>query len=185
MATGRRALTFAALGLFALLSSSALTPHVRGQAHALEDFAGRYAWAGGQRERDRQHAAIDSVADRLNIFIREIARGEIRRNLEPERRLSIAVPSESRIRLVIDDWNPPPVPLDWTSRRVTGPDDSATQLRARFRRGRLETHQRNGQGSRENWMSLSSDARFLYMQVRVAADQLPAAIRYTLTFRRR
>lgn len=185
MTRRRRWLTLGLLGSAGILLGALAPPAADGQAHAFEDFTGRYAFAGGQNERDRQHAAIDGVVDQLNVFIREIARGEIRRNLQPEGRVSITTMGETRMRVGIGDWAPPEIGLDGSTRRVTGPDGSATQLSARFRGGRIETFQRNHQGSRENWLSLSPDGRFLYMQVRIAADQLPAAIRYTLSYRRR
>lgn len=46
---------------------------VRSQTAALESFQGTSALAGGESEMED---AIDRVIDRLNLFIREIARGE-------------------------------------------------------------------------------------------------------------
>jgi len=125
------------------------------------------------------------VVDQLNVFIREIARGEIRRSLTPESRIVVRPLGEERIRLSLDDWGPLEVPLSGRALRVTGPDGSDTRLSARFASGRIRTVQSSDRGSRENWMSLSPDLRFLFLQVRVSADQLPAAIRYTLSYRRR
>lgn len=170
-----------------LLIAAALWPArpSAGQQLALEDFQGDYAFAGGQREERRLGAAIDRVVDQMNLFVREIARGEIRGHVQPERRVRIEVPDDGRVRLAFDDWRPNPLSLDGRPLRVRGPDGSATRLRGRFDDGRLYMHQTNPQGERHNWLQLAGDRERLTMRVRISAGQLPDDIEYALTYRRR
>jgi len=49
------------LGLLAVSLVPAEAAPARAQAAALERVGGTFVYAGGQRERDRLHAAIDSV----------------------------------------------------------------------------------------------------------------------------
>lgn len=183
-ADGTRAGWAIGLGLAALVIAASDASPARGQTVGLESFAGSYRFAGGQTERDRLQAAIDSVVDRMNVFVREIARGEIRRNVRPEPRIVVGVPDDRRVRLTLGSWGPLDVPLGGRRVRVRGPDGSDTRLSARFRDGRIETHQASDRGTRENWLSLSDDRGWLFLQVRISADALPAAIRYTLSYRR-
>lgn len=156
-----------------------------GQTLALEDFEGEYTFIGGERERRRVQAAIDDVVDQMNIFVREIARGQIRGHVQPERRVHIRVDAGDRVRFAFDDWGPNVVSLDGRARRVRGPDGGATRLTGRFGNGRLYLRQTNDQGHRHNWLGLAPDRERLRLSVRISAGQLPDDIRYALTYRRR
>jgi hypothetical protein len=153
----------------------------RSQTAALESFDGTWALTGGQRGMDE---AIDRVVDQLNIFIREIARGEIHRRLDPEQRVRLVVEDEETVRLGLDDWGPVRVRLDGRTREVRGPDGDRVRISMRFHRGRLIERHVAGQGTRQNVFSLGADGSRLTMAVRIGADQLPSDIRYRLTYRR-
>jgi len=176
-----------AAAIVALLGAAAAAPPsgARADVSVLDLFDGRYAFAGGERERSRLEDAIDDVVDRLNVFIREIARGEIRRNVRPEGRIALEVVEGRRVRLSLGDWGPLDLRLDGRPRHMSGPDGSDTEVRASLRGGRLLVVQRSSRGRRENWLSLSRDGEWLFNQIRIGADQLPADIQYTLSYRRR
>ncbi|MCB9597686.1 MAG: hypothetical protein H6719_33525 [Sandaracinaceae bacterium] len=160
-------------------------PGARAELDLLSTFEGRYTFAGGRAERTRLDEAIDEVADRLNLFIREIARGELRRAIRPEPRIQVAVVARDRVRMSLGDWGPLEVTLDNQERHVRGPDGSDTRLRGAVDRGRIVLVQESSRGRRTNWLSLGPDGRWLYLQVQIGADQLPEDIRYTLSYRRR
>ncbi|HJL14500.1 MAG TPA: hypothetical protein RMH99_02520 [Sandaracinaceae bacterium LLY-WYZ-13_1] len=155
------------------------------RAATLEDLEGRYSFVGGAREERRLRGAIDEVVDRMNLFVREIARGEIRRNVTADRRIEIDVVDDRTVRFRFDDWGPVRARVDGRSRQVRGPDGSDTRLTARFGGGRLYLQQVSSRGTRDNWLSLASDRERVTLQVRIRADQLPAPIEYALTYRRR
>lgn len=155
-----------------------------GQVNALASLDGRYVFAGGSAERERLDRAIDAVVRNLPFVMREVARGEIRRNLQPERSIDVGILDDERVTLTLGAWGPHEVRLDGRPTRVRGPDGSDTRLSAVFRGGRIETRQESSRGLRENWLSASPDGRYLFLQSRVVARELPEAIRYTLSYRR-
>lgn len=152
---------------------------------AIEDYEGEYRFVGGARDRRGLELAIDRVVDQMNIFVREIARGEIRGRVQPEQTIRLEVDGLGRLRLALDAWGPNTVSLDGRARRVRGPDGSDTRLSARFARGRLRVSQVNPQGRRDSVLALSPDREHLTMRVRIAADQLPDDLRYALHYRKR
>ncbi|MGE0785693.1 MAG: hypothetical protein AB7S26_08395 [Sandaracinaceae bacterium] len=154
------------------------------QPDVLSAFEGHYAFAGGERERQRLREAIDSVVDHLDFFIREIARGEIHRAIRPEPDIRLHSVRGDAVRLSLGGWGPLDVQLDGRVRSVRGPDGNDTQLRATLRDGHIRLVQESSRGRRENVLSLSTDRRWLYLRVTVAADQLPEDIRYRLSYRR-
>lgn len=154
-------------------------------SEGLERLAGGYVFAGGDRERGAVNDAIDSVVDRLNLFIREIARGRIREAIQPEPRVEVDVVGAELVRLRLGDWQSPVAHVDGTPLDVRGPDGSDTRFSVRYRNGRLATRATTSRGTREIWLSLSDDdAGWLFSQVRVSSNQLPESIRYTLSYRR-
>ncbi|MBN4049420.1 hypothetical protein JYT86_00150 [bacterium AH-315-N03] len=177
-------ITTAALAASVLLISTA-SSGARADLDVLELFEGRYTFAGGEPEEARLRDAIDSVVDRLSFFIRDIARGEIRRNIQPDPRIRLEVVDRGRLRLSFGDWGPIDVRLDGSTTHVQGPDGAETRISARLQGSRIEVIQESSRGRRVNWLTLSPDARYLFLQVSVGADQLPANIRYTLSYRRR
>ena len=97
--------TIGALSAGALLMAALAAPAARSQTAALEDFSG--AWRlDGTRQVQRMDDAIDRVVDQMNLLIREIARGEIHRRIDPEHRVVIRVDDEQHVRLGYDDWGP-------------------------------------------------------------------------------
>lgn len=176
----RRAIAF---GIAALAASLAPLP-ARTQAPALEDFAGTFVLAGDRRELWAMDDAINRVVDRMNLFIREIARGEIRRHIEPERRIRFAMAGADTLSLSLDAWGPVQVRVGAPPIRTRGSNGEEVALTLRYAGGRLVQRSATPRGARTNVFALSSDRERLAMSVRITSDQLPADIRYRLTYRR-
>jgi hypothetical protein len=156
----------------------------RSQTAALTDFTGSYRFSGRPAERQGLETAIDEVADQLNVFIREIARGEMRRRIQPEDSVRIRVMDETTVALGYGDWGPVELSLGPGGQRVRGPTGDMQRVSLAFERGRLIHRERQGEGERTNVFSLSPDGRRLRMSSRIASDRLPDDIRYRLSFRR-
>jgi hypothetical protein len=129
--------------------------------------------------------AINRVVDQLNLFIREIARSEIHRRVNHEQRVVLGVRGDDRMTLALDDWGPVEIPIGRGSNHVRGPGGDQVRVSARFADGRLVYRQSASQGARQNVFSLTGDGSRLVMGVSISAGQLPADIRYRLTYRRR
>ena len=170
------------LAAAALLGAVVISP-ARSQTAALEDFSGTWR-LDGRRQVDRMDDAIDRVVDQMNLFIREIARGEIHGRLNPEERVVIRVEDERHVRLGYDAWGPQRLRLGAPAVALRGPDGNDIRMSLRFDRGRLIARQDAGEGRRTNVFSVSADGRRLTMAARIGAPQLPADIRYRLTYRR-
>jgi hypothetical protein len=176
VARGSKSRVVAALGLTgALLALAAFLPSTSRT---------QFVFAGNRSELGAMGQAIDRVVDQLNIFIREIARGEIRRRIDAEQRIRVAVVDEETLTVAFDDWGPVRLSVDGSARRVRGPDGENVRASVTYRYGRLIERRIAPRGSRVNVLTLSPDAQRLHMQVRIASDQLPDDIAYRLTYRR-
>ena len=157
-------------------------PEGQGQATpALEDFDGTWALSGGRSHLDD---AIDTVVDELNLFIREIARLEMRRRITPEQRVRLRVDDPHHVALSWDSWGPHRLALDGTRRSLEGPQGQRIQASLRLRNGRLVHHHQADNGARYTTSALSSDRERMTMAVRITSDRLPVDLRYRLRYRR-
>ena len=161
---------------------AAQTPAAQSTA-ALASFEGRWEWTALESERQGQFHAIDQVCDQLNVFMRELARGEIRRRVPPDRAVRFQVESERMLRMWIDSWSAQ-VPLDGTHRDQPGPGGERTRISGTFSEGRIVEHQVGEQGRRTNTFMLDQNGARLTMWVRIGSSQLPSDIQYPLTYRR-
>lgn len=152
-----------------------------GQQPPLSRFDGRYDLVDGAEGVDQ---AIEEVVGQMGGLVRGIARRRIRQNVRPEASLRIDVRSARHLRIQLGDWRPPSLLLGDTPLSVRGPDGDTTALSARLEGPRLYLEQRSSRGVRETWLSLADDGWHLFQQVRIRSPQLPADIRYTLTYRR-
>ena len=180
-----RASTWVALPIGLVLLTAAVAPSSsHTQAPTLESFRGTYVHTGARAELRAMGGAIDRVVNQMNIFVREIARGEVHRRITPEQRIEIGVVDPQAMTLAMDGWGPVRVALDAAARRVRGATGEDVSLTVRFDEGRLVQRAVTPRGSRTNVFTLSPDLEQLSMLVRIASDQLPAEIRYRLTYRR-
>lgn len=171
--------------LAVLLGALAFVPPTsRSQTAALEDFQGTWQFNRTRRDLQDLEDGIDHVADQLNLFIREIARGEMRRRIQPEGRVRFQVESETRVAIAIDDWGPHAFELGRPPRSVRGSEGDTIRASLAFNRGRIIQREIHGQGHRTNVFTLSADGQRLSMAAEIGSDQLPDEIRYRLSYRR-
>ncbi|MCB9592969.1 MAG: hypothetical protein H6719_09580 [Sandaracinaceae bacterium] len=169
----------------ALLGALAVAPpSSRSQTAALEDFGGSWQFTRSARDTRSLEDGIDHVADQLNLFIREIARGEMRRRIQPEGRVRFRIESETRVAISIDEWGPLSFDLGSAPRRVRGSEGDDIRAGLSFRQGRIYQREVHDQGHRTNVFSLSPDATHMTMSATIGSNQLPDEIRYRLTYRR-
>jgi hypothetical protein len=183
MKTTQRAMTVGTFGGVLLLLATTPVPAQAPPARTLEDFAGRYRYAGGERDRAGLHRAIDEVVEQMNVLIRGFARRELRGRVQPERTWRIE--GTGPIVYAFGDYGPIRIPVGGGVLRAPGPEGNPNRITARLQGRRLVTRFVTDTGSRTNWHTLSDDGRFMFIQVRIASGQLPADIRYSLTYRRR
>lgn len=172
----------AAAAMLAAVPTGEVRSQSATEGTALEDFSGTYRFSNTARERRGLEQAIDHVADQLNIFIREIARGEMRRRVTPEPSVTIRVVDETHVAWGIGEWGPHQVVLNSRGRTLRGRNGDEHRMSLHFRRGQLVHRESHGQGSRVDVLTLSPDHRRLRMSARIASDQLPDDIRYRLSF---
>jgi hypothetical protein len=168
----------------ALVGAVCLPSASQSQTAALDSFGGTWVFSGGQAQLRSMDDSLNRVVDQMNLFIREIARSEIHRRIDHEQRVRLVVHGERAISLGLDDWGPIEVPLNGGARSVEGPDGDRVRASAAFRNGRLIWRQVTSQGSRVNAFTVSGDGSRLGMGVTISAGQLPADIRYRLSYRR-
>ncbi len=171
---------------FALALGAALAPtRSQTQEPALEDWAGTFVLRGDRRELGSMDDAINRVVDQMNLFVREIARGEIHRRINPEQRIRFAVLGERTLSLRFDDHRPAEVPVGAPPVRWRNEAGEDVRLTLRFGGGgRLIHHSATPRGGRTNVFVLDEGGERLTMHVRISSDQLPADIRDRLTSRR-
>ena len=168
----------------ALIGGVCVAPCARSQTSSLESFDGTWVLGNTARNRRDVEQGIDLVADQLNLFIREIARGEMHRRIRSDQRITLGVQSETRVSLTIDAWGPNSFELGGARTRVRGPAGSPIRVSIDFGRGRLIEREIHGQGSRTNVFSLSGDESHMTVAARIGSDQLPDDVRYRLTYTR-
>jgi len=173
-----------ALAALVVAAMAFAPPTSLSQTAALEDFHGQWTFSGSQRDLQSLENGIDHVVEQLNLFIREIARGEMRRRITPENRVRFGVESETRVSLGVDEWGPVGFELGEAPRTVRGPNGDDIRIGLSFRRGQLVHREIHGQGHRTNVFSLNGDGTRLTMGATIGSNQLPDTIRYRLTYRR-
>lgn len=169
--------SFSLVALFAVAPVGSLTA----QPHPIESYAGQWVLVGGQAD---MAAGINRVADQMNFFIREIARGEMHRRLHPERRIRLHIEEPGSITFSYDRWGPVRFRVNAPAIVVPGPEGDPVRATMRFERGRLVYHHVGGNGQRTSTFTLSPDARRMFLAARIGSNQLPSDIQYRLVYGR-
>jgi len=151
------------------------------QRRAADGFAGDYRFVGGAAERDAVDRAIEEVVGEMNPLVRPVARDRLARGNKVPTELHI---SRDQDALVVSfDGRKHTAALDGTTTTVTGTGGDALRYRVEIDAAELRQSFVGEKGRRENKLRLGGD-RKLALQVVVTSPQLPAALRYRLTFQR-
>jgi hypothetical protein len=147
-------------------------------------FAGSYAYAGGQAQRDGIADAVETSVMALSVFIRPIARKKITEGNPLREQLTIKVVDKTVTvsfgpdRTVTGQIDGPPVP--WTG-------DLGDPLNVTFTlvKGRLVMFCKADSGSRRNVFTLNEAGDKVTLSVTMSSERLPVPIKYALTYRRK
>jgi hypothetical protein len=151
----------------------------------LQQFVGTYTYVGGDAEIKALDQAIDEVVDQMNFFIRGIARRRLRAPNLPSKKVSVFV-ENGQIRIERPGQPEVSAPADGrpiTWRHPTDGDvfevshgvDEEGALFQRF------------EGERSvslNRFVLNKDRKRLTIHTVIAADRLPAPLRFKMTYER-
>jgi hypothetical protein len=170
-------------GTLALVSPAIAAPGgpASGPVRAVDNIVGRYRFSGGARERKARDDAIDDVVRDMNIVVRAIARGRLKKANRIPARVRI---ERNAMQLTISlDGRSYTAPINGRSVEVTGITGDKLQMRYRVRGDSIEQIFQGDSGGRVNTYRADSRSR-LRLAVRVFSQHLPKDLRYTLSYRR-
>lgn len=172
-------LVLAALG-GAVLPVAAAEPDT-----ALSRFSGTYRYVGGDAEIQELDAAIEEVVQKMNFFIRGIARRRLRAPNLPSSEVGVFL-ERGQIRITRPGRPEVSAPADGTTISWRHPTDGDV-----FRvshglddRGRLYQRFADDRSVSLNHFTLSEDGRRLTIKTEITADRLPAPLRFKTTYER-
>jgi hypothetical protein len=177
--------------LFALLLSSCapqeLLPEASDAAAASTSagpatFRGAFSFAGGQRELDRVHQAIERAVAALPAF-KDFARQRLlAANAVPD---VVSMTMEgNELVVVYGNHAPQRAPLDGSVRKWRNADGGTSKLKHELRDGKLVQTTWSDAGRRIMVWALDDPNGVLRVHSTMTAPQLPVPVRYQLTFRR-
>lgn len=146
------------------------------EPEALAAIAGAYRYRGGKAS---VRKSIDGVVDDMNVMVRGIARKRlIAANTVPKRIAIDQVGDEVTVRI---DGRAYVATLGGAAKRVKDPNGEVSRMRYELRDGALYQIFRADQGDRTNGFT-AREGGGLAMAVRIHSRQLPADVRYRLSF---
>lgn len=146
-------------------------------------FEGRYAYAGGQKQRDGVAAAIEATVAELNPLIRNLGRKRLTEANQIPKQVSISINGD---KLTLDfDGRSHEVSLDGKPLKTQSRDGEKVKVSHRMRGDRLVEIIDGTGGDRRNTLSLSDDCNRLTLKVSITSNQLPVPVEYRLTFKRK
>ena len=143
----------------------------------------RFAYAGGQAGRDAIATAIDEAIADMNGLIRGMAR---KRLLEVNAVIESMAFSLESDPVVTTYLNGRIIAAPRSGKSVPWTDQFGERIQVshRYADGKLVQTMRGAKGQRKNVYRFSEDGKTMTMSVEIVADQLPAAIRYQVKYRR-
>lgn len=168
------------LGLFGgLFGQAGAQNDVQGDAHA--NLQGTFV--NEAQSQDAIRTAVDAAVARMNFVTRPIARSRLKKTNAPHRRVEI-VRTEQEISVAFDGNKPVRMPADGRTVKWTRDDGETFDVSATWSGDRLVQTFKAEDGQRTNTFNLGADAKALTVQVEVTSPQLPAPVRYSLSFAR-
>ncbi|MEM9460322.1 MAG: hypothetical protein AAGF11_39490 [Myxococcota bacterium] len=145
---------------------------------------GNFRFAGGQRQRDAVHEAIERVVEALPSIFHQAARRRLgAANAIPQRVTMTMIGDDLIVRY--GDLQPQRAPLDGSVREWRNREGTRVSLKHELRGDKLVQTTWSSKGRRTMVWSLSDDGQRLRVHSVMSAKLLPKDIDYRLTFRRR
>lgn len=145
-------------------------------------FVGDYSFIGGQKERDKLNAAIETSMDALSPFVRGIGRRRLQESNKIPKRISIQIKGDN-VEILFDGRGHG-TPLDGTPVRSESARGDKIKISHRMRGNRLNEFIDGGKGARTNNFKLNRDRSRLTVDVTISSGHLPVPVDYRLTFKR-
>jgi len=152
---------------------------------ALLRFAGTYRYVGGEAEIKELDEAIEEVVEKMNFFIRGIARRRLRAPNLPSSGVGVFI-ERGQIRITRPGRPEVSAPANGTTVTWRHPTDGDV-----FRvshglddRGAMYQRFEDDRSLSLNHFTLSDDGRRLTIRTEVTADRLPAPLRFKTTYER-
>jgi len=156
------------------------------RAETIEGIEGTYVFVGGARERDRAHAAVESVIEQMGAISRAFARNKLHAACPVPGRIDIRASGADAISVSLPPQPPRASRLDGTRATFQNSDGREVTMH-RVVRGDtiIETVDAQRSSRRVIVYHFSPDRTRLTVRWRIENDRyLPAPITYTLSFRR-
>lgn len=168
--------------LLALLALVALPAAARAQAAEGPSLEGTFVYDAGAS--DPVEPVINAVTDEVNVFLRRIARGRLKRTNRPYQKVVVRY-TPARVSIAMDARAPIETPANGTPVDWTRPEDGEKlRVSTEWENGKIEQTFQAKDGKRVNVYSLTPDGRGMILQVTVTSPRLPKPLTYTLRYRR-
>ncbi|MFO0548074.1 MAG: hypothetical protein U0271_06785 [Polyangiaceae bacterium] len=149
------------------------------ESSPVKPFVGTYKFVGGDEERARVEAEIDSVCEGFNVLIRGLAKDRLMKAVVVP--TSLVLTAEADVFTIREDEHPYAAKLDGTPIRVEMRSGDTMDLHYVFGE-KLEQLFVNDAGTRTHTYELKDGK--LSMHVHITSPKLPREIQYDLTFER-
>ena len=127
--------------------------------------------------------AIDKTVEGMNIFMRMIAREQLRKNNKPDKRITLEI-SPAEVSITTDDDAPMRTSPEGTPARWQNEDGEVLVVSTRLEGDVLQQTIKAQGGERVNVYSVSSDGQTLTLDVTVSSDRLKVPVKYCLVYQR-
>lgn len=152
---------------------------------AAPKVAGRYAYVGGETQRQQLLDAIEAVVQDMIFLARPIARKRLRDGNMPSDGLQIDVTGD-KITILRPGRPTVSAPRDGSMVVWKSPDGDEFEVRHTLRSDREVVQDFVGEGNHSiNVFTLSDDGARLTVHTTITADRLPRALRFRTTYQRK
>lgn len=146
-------------------------------------YAGTYVFVGGEKQKQRVTQAIEDVVQQLNVLIRPIARDRLGPPNAIPHRIHVSA-NEDFTTITLDQRT---IRAQVNGKQPVNATDvygKPVQFWHKLQQGHLIEHAVGKGGTKKNVFILSEDGKKLIIDVTMDSKQLPAPIKYRLTYRR-
>ncbi|MEQ9072877.1 MAG: hypothetical protein RLP09_03410 [Sandaracinaceae bacterium] len=152
------------------------------QAQTTRTLSGSWRHASSSAEAAQRQRAIEASTEALPFFVRSRARERLAERTQPPSEIRLAL-DRGRIEMSASGRTLS-LEVGGPAIEVEGEGGRGRVQASRGPRGELIISMRGAGGRRTTTYWLSEDGRELVLDVEIAAERLPAPIRYRLTYRR-